>query len=244
MAQIRTLVAQAAAELRALLRDAYAPGDRLPPEKDLAERIGVSRNTLREALGELALDGSVERRWGVGTFVRPRSGGVVVSLNAVMALPSVIRGHGHAATLGHVAIAETVCDADLAGRTGFDEGTRLWRVDRVFAVDGTPAVWMGDHVPAVLAGRAFDPSPLTDIATDMLTLLRDHGGTAPSMLDGDLDAVAADAALAGHLGVASGTPLVRIRQTCLSGRGLRLAHTTAIYRPDVVTLSVARPVRA
>ncbi|HEY3683741.1 MAG TPA: GntR family transcriptional regulator [Streptosporangiaceae bacterium] len=240
---MRTLVAQAAAELRALLRDAYAAGDRLPPEKELAERIGVSRNTLREALGELALDGSVERRWGVGTFVRPRSGGVVVSLNAVMALPSVIRGHGHAAALDHVEIAETGCDAELAERTGFDAGARLWRVDRVFAVDGTPAVWMRDHVPTELSGRAFDPAPLADISTDMLALLRDHRGVAPSMLDGDLDAVAADAELAGLLGVRHGTPLVRIRQTCLSGRGVRLVHTTAVYRPDVVTLSVARPVR-
>jgi DNA-binding FadR family transcriptional regulator len=49
------------------------PGERLPPERELAVRLGVSRVKLREALHELALAGQVEVRRGRagGTFVRP-----------------------------------------------------------------------------------------------------------------------------------------------------------------------------
>jgi GntR family transcriptional repressor for pyruvate dehydrogenase complex len=45
------------------------PGDRLPPERELALQLGVSRNTLREALKALKLIGVLEVSQGGGTFV-------------------------------------------------------------------------------------------------------------------------------------------------------------------------------
>jgi DNA-binding GntR family transcriptional regulator len=45
-------------------------GERLPPERELARSLGVSRMTVRQALGALARRGLVERGVGRGTFVR------------------------------------------------------------------------------------------------------------------------------------------------------------------------------
>lgn len=47
----------------------FAPGDRLPPERELARKLGVSRPVLREALVTLEISGSVEVRGGSGCFV-------------------------------------------------------------------------------------------------------------------------------------------------------------------------------
>ncbi|HMQ57857.1 MAG TPA: FadR/GntR family transcriptional regulator [Rhizobiaceae bacterium] len=47
-----------------------APGSRLPTEQQLASRLGVSRNVIREAVAQLRADGLVEARQGVGAFVR------------------------------------------------------------------------------------------------------------------------------------------------------------------------------
>ncbi len=69
-AQIRGLVAQGRLK----------PGDRLPPERELAAMFRVSRNTLREALRALELAGMIESRKGAsgGAFVRPGNAKVVV----------------------------------------------------------------------------------------------------------------------------------------------------------------------
>ena len=47
-----------------------APGERIPPERELAEHLSVSRMTVRQALASLAARGLVERGVGRGTFVR------------------------------------------------------------------------------------------------------------------------------------------------------------------------------
>jgi GntR family transcriptional repressor for pyruvate dehydrogenase complex len=52
-----------------ILRGILRPGDRLPSERDLAERLGVSRPSLREAVAELQDQGLLTSRAGAGVFV-------------------------------------------------------------------------------------------------------------------------------------------------------------------------------
>ena len=53
-----------------IARGALAPGDALPTEQSLCDEFGVSRITVRRALTDLAEQGLIERRQGVGSFVR------------------------------------------------------------------------------------------------------------------------------------------------------------------------------
>lgn len=56
--------------LDSLASDAsYKPGDRLPPERELAERLGVSRTLVRQALKLLEAAGKVVSRIGSGTYI-------------------------------------------------------------------------------------------------------------------------------------------------------------------------------
>jgi DNA-binding FadR family transcriptional regulator len=59
--------------LRLLLDEAAPGGDhRLPPERDLAEQLGVGRRALRRALEVLEAEGRIWRHQGKGTFAGPR----------------------------------------------------------------------------------------------------------------------------------------------------------------------------
>ena len=55
---------------RLILDGALRPGDKLPPERELAERFDVSRSAVREAIRALELKGFAEPRPGEGTLVR------------------------------------------------------------------------------------------------------------------------------------------------------------------------------
>jgi DNA-binding FadR family transcriptional regulator len=64
-----------------LARHALRAGDRLPPERQLAEQFQVSRNTLREALRSLEIAGLLELKKGAagGAFIREGGGGAAVA---------------------------------------------------------------------------------------------------------------------------------------------------------------------
>ena len=66
----RRLYRQVAEQLRQLFDSGeFAVGDRLPPERELAERMGISRPTIREALIALEVEGRVRIRVGSGIYV-------------------------------------------------------------------------------------------------------------------------------------------------------------------------------
>jgi DNA-binding FadR family transcriptional regulator len=78
--ETRRLYRQIADQLRALIAAGEWPlGSRLPPERDLATQLGVSRPSVREALIALEVEGLVDVRMGSGIYVKaldaPRAGG-------------------------------------------------------------------------------------------------------------------------------------------------------------------------
>ena len=71
----RRLYRQIADQLRVLIEASeFVVGSRLPPERDLARQLGVSRPSVREALIALEVEGLVEVRMGSGVYVRDADG--------------------------------------------------------------------------------------------------------------------------------------------------------------------------
>src|SRR5215470_9149354 len=74
------LYEKVAQQIQALIRDGLLkPGDRLPPERELAETFQVSRSSLRDAIRALEVMGLVEPRQGEGTVVRDLTAESLVS---------------------------------------------------------------------------------------------------------------------------------------------------------------------
>ncbi len=88
--------------LQGLEAGAFAPGERLPSEHELAERFGVSRQTIRQTVGELEREGRIYRVQGKGTFVADRlppageddvpTVGVVTTYISDYIFPHIVRG--------------------------------------------------------------------------------------------------------------------------------------------------------
>jgi GntR family transcriptional regulator len=95
------LFAQLAASMRSeIARGAYAPGDRLPSGRELADALGINLHTVLRAYQELRDDGVLELRRGRGAVVRQGADATAPLLPAVSALVADARRRGvGAATL-------------------------------------------------------------------------------------------------------------------------------------------------
>jgi GntR family transcriptional repressor for pyruvate dehydrogenase complex len=70
---------EVARQIERLILKKLQPGDKLPSERELAESLGVSRSSIRDAIRSLELMGMVEPRQGAGTIVREISSDSLVN---------------------------------------------------------------------------------------------------------------------------------------------------------------------
>jgi GntR family transcriptional repressor for pyruvate dehydrogenase complex len=68
-----------ARQIEKMITEKMKAGDRLPPERQLAEMFGVSRSSIRDAIRTLEMSGLVEARQGLGTVVREHSTDAMVN---------------------------------------------------------------------------------------------------------------------------------------------------------------------
>lgn len=86
----RRLYRQIADQLRTSIEHGeFSCGSRLPPERDLAVQLGVSRPSVREALIALEVEGLVEVRMGSGIYVRDASAAVARRITAEAPLETI-----------------------------------------------------------------------------------------------------------------------------------------------------------
>ena len=78
LAREKRLYERVADKILTLIKnDTWQPGDRLPPERELADAFGVSRTVVREAIKVLEAQGVLETVTGSGVYVRPPDSSVV-----------------------------------------------------------------------------------------------------------------------------------------------------------------------
>lgn len=158
----RRLYRQIAEQLRALIhRGEFGLGQRLPPERDLAVQLGVSRPSVREALIALEVEGLVEVRMGSGIYVIARE-----------RAPSAPRVD---ATFGpfEVIRARQVLEAELAAIAAAAPTPELLRDlaqalgQMAEAVDQGQAPIQGDRQFHLRLAQAADNGPLLRTVTEL-----------------------------------------------------------------------------
>ena len=140
---------------------ARPPGAKLPPEGELAERFGVHRNTVRQAVAALAAEHLVVARRGSGTFVTEHTV-LVHRIGARTRLSDSLGRRGRAAGRLLESAIESVPPAEIAERLLLGDGAGL-RLETVVAVDGRPLSrathWFpADLVPGLGEGYAVTGS--------------------------------------------------------------------------------------
>jgi GntR family transcriptional regulator len=166
-----------------LVRRRYRIGDRIPPEADLVRSLGVSRATVRTAVGRLAGRGLLVRRQGSGTFlarlpersdepgpVGIKLGSSVAELGRLETYASIAERLGLEADSGQLRVETAHATRAEAGALELPGSAEVTRVSRVLLLDGEAAAWMTDVLPADLipAGKVRECLSSHQMVLDLL----------------------------------------------------------------------------
>ena len=218
---------------RAIDREEYTVGSRLPAETELAAHYGVSRGTVRQAVAALTAEGLIGSRQGARRVVLASRRSQ--SFAELRSFAQWARAMGREATGRVVAQEYLPATAQDAARLQLREGTRVLHVLRVRGLDGEPVLvertvyadWIS---PAV---ETIDPH-----APSVTQLLYDSTGLVFAYGEHVIDAVAASAQDAELLGIRRTSPLLRVRRVTTTREGRPVEWSDDRYRSDAVSFSV------
>jgi GntR family transcriptional regulator len=210
-----------------ILSGAIACGDRLPTENELAETHGVSRVTVRRALGELARERLIARRRSAGTHViyRPAQAPMVADISGLLAS---LADMGRQTSVQLLSFDHVPATGPVAEQLGASAGELLQRAVRVRSAEGVPFSYLVTHVP----DRVSATFTRQDLAARPLLELIERAGIAVDQARQRVSAALATPEVAKALGVHTGSPLIELVRVVYDRAGRGVEHLHALYRPD------------
>jgi DNA-binding GntR family transcriptional regulator len=201
-------------------------GDRLPSERDLCQRFGVSRVTLRRALADLVRQGVVESSRGRGWFVT--TGVLGEPPNALQSFTETAAARGLRATARVLEATGRPATLEDAEQLAIVPGAPLFHLRRVRLLGGLPIAFDHSRVPLELAPELEQ----ADFAVASLYAVLQAAGLSPSRADYQVQAAAADASAAALLDARAGDPVLVTEQVTYDIDGRPIELTTMTYRGD------------
>ncbi len=201
-------------------------GDAVPPERELAARFGVSRETVRQALHELLVEGRIEHR-GRGTVVsRPK-------LVQPLSLRSYTEGAAERGRMpGRIPVTweDIAADAEIAEVLSIPVGDTVMHLERVLLADdqriGLESSFLAKRRFAVLTDT-FDP------ATSLYAAIKATGVRFGSALE-RIETALPSPREATLLGTTTAMPALLLNRRTLDTEGRPIELVRALYRGDRV----------
>ncbi|MEZ0070733.1 GntR family transcriptional regulator [Planotetraspora sp. GP83] len=214
----------------AIRRGDLPPGSRLDNEILLADRLGLSRPTIRQAIQYLVDKGLLVRKRGVGTQVVH---GQVKRSVELTSLYDDLRRAGQEPGTRVLSIDTVAADDGMAEVLGLPAGTELLRVERLRYAAGEPLALLHNWLPlgtAPLSASALEERGLYE-------LLR-AAGVRMRVANQRIGARAATPAEARLLDEHRGAPLLTMVRTTYDDQGRAVEHGSHVYRASHYSLEV------
>ncbi|MBI1388987.1 MAG: UTRA domain-containing protein [bacterium] len=213
----------------------YKNGKFLPKEEELAKQLGISRNTVRQAVQRLVHEGVLVRKKGVGTKVADNR--LSTSLNAWGSFTHEMERKGTAFYNIEMSVTWVKADDDVAARFSISKGDRVLKLERLRGLnDDRVVLFISYFHPRV--GLTAEH----DFSQPLYELLEEKCSTVAVYSIEEITAVPASIDLAKRLKIDVDAPiLVRKRLVCDPGRR-PIEYNLCYYRADrfVYTVEIRR----
>ncbi len=206
-------------------------GDAVPPERELAVRFGVARETVRQALHELLVEGRIERR-GRGTVV------AAPKLVQPLSLRSYTEGAAERGRVpGRLLVSWENIEAgpELAAALAITPGSTVMQLERVLLADGRRIGLESTY----LAARRFRALRTTfDPTTSLYAAIRATGVVFGSATE-RIETALASPREAGLLDTTTAMPMLLLHRRSLDPDGVPIETVRALYRGDRIAFETS-----
>jgi GntR family transcriptional regulator len=219
---------QVASILRQRINDGtYAEGERVLSEGDLATEFGVSRATVRQAMGELAQAGLIVRKQGSGTFVS-KANDERIQQRFRGSLGALIDESGRAKMRDVELHHDCILNPHVASVLQLEDSKRGTIVRRTRVMDGLPFAYTVNYLrPEV--GQLLTVSGLRKAA---LLVLLIRQGVRLSHATQSIRAELADLEACTRLGVEAGSAVLYVERTVYDTDAVPIQIVRSWYRGD------------
>ncbi|MCK6627420.1 MAG: GntR family transcriptional regulator [Anaerolineae bacterium] len=132
-----------------ILNEGFEAG-RIPSETDLANELGVSRTTIRDALSRLELEGVIYRKQGAGTFVNEAGLQLKTRLEEIWAYEAMLEAHGYSPSTRIISIEQQPATAAMAQDLNLPADAPVVTIQKLFLADEQPVILTINHLPVEL----------------------------------------------------------------------------------------------
>lgn len=219
--------------------NATEQGGRLPSEPKLAEILGVSRATLREAMRIFETQGRLRRQQGIGTFVLHPSQIIESGLEVLESIETLAEQIGLPVSMGDLEITCLVANDDIAEKLKLEPGTDLLRVSRVILTEGRPTAYLIDILPKTIIS---DEDVRTKFTGSVLDLLLTRGDPTLGNSRCQIGAIAANQEVARALNIQRGDPLLYFDSILYTEDGSPIDYSLSFFIPGQFQFHVVRRV--
>lgn len=201
--QIKTLI------MRGMQSGEWKPGEATPSELELAARFRVSQGTVRKAIDELAAENLLVRRQGKGTFVATHSE-EKIQYRFLRLQPE---GGSDPVPMQRQFLdcRRIPAPADVAKALSLRAGEMAVEIRRTLSQSGCPIVLDDIWLPAQLF-TGLTAQRMGDYKGPLYGLFESEFGVRMIRAEEKIRAVAADAEVAGVLGIEAGSPLLSVER--------------------------------
>lgn len=210
---------------------AYRNGEFLPKEVDIAEKLGVARNTVRHAISKLVNEGLLVRKKGVGTKVAV--GRIPTRLDSWWSFTKEMKAKGIDVVNFELDVQILPANDEVATAMHIKAGTKMVRLSRL---RGTP------EGPSLMSVSWFHPrlkmTGWENFTKPLYQMLEEDCGVIVAVSREEISAISAEKWLAEKLGVEVGAPLL-FRQRIVSDTDGRMVEFNKVYyKGDGFTYSI------
>lgn len=137
-------------------RQKLVAGDRLPAEVDIAQLLGLSRNSVREAYSDLIAKGLISRKHGIGTFIA--SPPILNALTGSAGFWNLIEKAGMKVSFREIFRDQVVAPKEIAVVLGLADEKPANRLRWLFMASGQPCILVDHYLARGIPPDAFNES--------------------------------------------------------------------------------------